>query len=124
MLSSISSLFVGSNANMSNDTKYFLIPASSGLCIQPGYNKTETANVEGNDNQLWQIEQGKSNKIAFKNVDSGDYLRATGGSNSNAVNSGARQWWVLEASDTPNGYWFVLRLDLCCQSMEDAEFWL
>lgn len=105
MLSSISNLFVSKNVNMSTGTKYFLVPASSGLCIQPGWNKTETAVVKGDENQLWQIEQGKKNKIAFRNADSGEYLRAAGGYKSNAVQAGARQWWTLETSDTPHAFW-------------------
>lgn len=118
MLSSISQLFVSNNANMSNDTKYFLIPASSGLCIQPGWNKTETVPLNGDDKQLWKIEQSKKNKFAFRNADSGDYLRAAGGSKSNAVKAGARQWWTLESSDTPYAFWFVS----CHHSVATLQF--
>ena len=92
---------------MNAGTKYFLIPVSSGLCIQPGSNKTETAPIKGDEDQLWQIEQGKNNNIAFRNADSGDYLRAAGGYKSNAVQAGARQWWTLETSDTPHAFWLV-----------------
>jgi hypothetical protein len=116
MLSSISNPFFSKHAIMIAETKYFLIPASSGLCIQTGRNKTETAPVKGDENQLWQIEQGKNDKIAFRNANSGDYLRATGGYKSNAVQAGARQWWTLETSDTPYAFWLVHQ-DVCTVQM-------
>ena len=107
MLSSISNLFFSKHATMNAETKYFLVPASSGLCIRPGRNKTETAPVKGDANQLWQIEQGEKDKLAFRNVESGNYLRAAGGYKSNAVQAGVRQWWTLETSDTPDAFWLV-----------------
>ena len=93
---------------MTEETRYFLVPTSSGLCIQPGSNKTATSPVQGNANQLWFIEHDQKDKIAFRNVQSGDYLRAAGGNKSNAVKQGSRQLWSLETSDTPHAFWFVL----------------
>jgi hypothetical protein len=107
MLSGNFQLYLDSNANMSSDKKYFLIPASSGLCIQPGLNRTETAACKGEANQLWNIQEGEDNKVAFRNVGSADYLHAAGGYSSNAVKQGTRQWWTLEVSDTPHAFWFV-----------------
>lgn len=60
------------NDKMSKEPSYFLVPATSGLCIQPNDVKSPfsasifTAEIDGEPKQQWYIEQGKDRTIAFR----------------------------------------------------------
>ncbi|UJO25259.1 hypothetical protein CLAFUW4_14238 [Fulvia fulva] len=90
---------------MSQETTYFLVPASGGLCIRPQNNSVYTCNVEGKEDQQWTAEKGEGDKIAFRNATGKQYLRAKSGNNSGQVVLGQRQWWKLENSKTPGAFW-------------------
>lgn len=92
---------------MSQETTYFLVPASGGLCIRPQNNSVYTCNVEGKEDQQWTAEKGEGDKIAFRNATGKQYLRAKSGNNSGQVVLGQRQWWKLENSKTPGAFWYV-----------------
>lgn len=95
-----------SNKKMSSNTtsaSYFLIPATSGLCIQPQDGSIQTSNLNGEPSQQWFIEHqtNSDEKIAFKNASSGEYLRATKG----RVTVGEKHFWSIHLStNTPNAF--------------------
>lgn len=95
-----------SNKKMSSNTtsaSYFLIPATSGLCIQPQDGSIQTSNLNGEQSQQWFIEHqtNSDKKIAFKNALSGEYLRATKG----RVTVGEKHFWSIHLStNTPNAF--------------------
>lgn len=94
------------NKKMSNNTtsaSYFLIPATSGLCIQPQDGSIQTSHLNGEQSQQWFIEHSANSdkKIAFKNASSGEYLRATKG----RVTVGEKHFWSIHLStNTPNAF--------------------
>lgn len=95
-----------SNKKMSSNTteaSYFLIPATSGLCIQPQDGNIQTSHLNGEPSQQWFIEHqtNSDKKIAFKNASSGEYLRATKG----RVTVGEKHFWSIHLStNTPNAF--------------------
>ncbi|PPJ58156.1 hypothetical protein CBER1_02581 [Cercospora berteroae] len=91
---------------MSQAPHYYLIPATSGLCIQPTKDDIATAEINGEQIQQWLIERADANKVAFKNAGTGHYLRARGDYQGARVNQRPeKQYWVCEISNTPNAFW-------------------
>lgn len=96
---------------MSKDPSYFLVPATSGLCIQPKDGRIYTADLDGDSKQQqWIIEQGKDRTIAFRNLKSGEYLRLTVGK----IATGEKQFWGIESSNTPNAFRLRLETQYLC----------
>ncbi|KAF7190476.1 hypothetical protein HII31_08190 [Pseudocercospora fuligena] len=90
---------------MSDDPAYFLVPASSGLCIQLKNGTIYTAEPNGSAEQKWFIEKGNEGQIAFRNGRDGQYLRGVGGGKGARIVTGQKQFWSLETSNTPNAFW-------------------
>ncbi|EME83460.1 uncharacterized protein MYCFIDRAFT_211346, partial [Pseudocercospora fijiensis CIRAD86] len=90
---------------MSDDPAYFLVPASSGLCIQLKNGTIYTAEPNGSDEQKWFIEKGNEGQIAFRNGKDGQYLRGVSGGKGARIVTGQKQSWSLESSNTPNAFW-------------------
>ncbi|KXT16386.1 hypothetical protein AC579_5584 [Pseudocercospora musae] len=90
---------------MSDDPAYFLVPASSGLCIQLKNGTIYTAEPNGSAEQTWFIEKGSEGQIAFRNGRDGQYLRGVGGGKGARIVTGQKQFWSLESSSTPNAFW-------------------
>jgi len=60
------------------------------------------------DTQRWRVEYETDgeNRVAFKNVSDGKWLRATGGAAYGFVDtSDEKQWWVMEEGTSPGSCW-------------------
>lgn len=64
------------------------------------------------DTQRWRVEYGEhehagnQNRVAFRNVSDGKWLRAAGGDAYGFVDtSEEKQWWVLEEGVAPGSCW-------------------
>ncbi|USW53614.1 Putative ricin B-like lectin [Septoria linicola] len=85
---------------------YFLVPASSGLCIISKNGSVFTADLDGSQPQQWYIEREGDQKLALRNAESGDYLRASAGHRgAKVITSAQKQTWTLESGNTPNSFW-------------------
>lgn len=94
---------------MGNEQSYFLVPVTSGLCIEPNrsyYDLLYTAIPDQkNLNQQWILEQ-QGSKVAFRNAEKKDYLKALGSHNQAQVRMQATpQWWSLEPGRTAGSFW-------------------
>jgi flagellar biosynthesis GTPase FlhF len=78
---------------------FYITSVSNGLVLahQPSGKPSGVAvenKGDGGDREKWTIEAGdQPNVIALKNVSSGEYLHANGGTNWSTVGTGAKQWW-------------------------------
>lgn len=92
-------------ATMSEESSYFLVPASSGLAIQPKNSGIFTAEIDGSKQQQWYCERENGGKIAFRNAENHLYLRVPGGHKGAKATVGKKQFFTLEPSNTPNAFW-------------------
>ena len=92
---------------MSSDTTYAISTCTRGFVLEQRSNGFFTAKFDSSaKDQLWTIEKGKTDQtVAFRNVGSGQYLRAAAGNDGAAVQVGKKCWWTLEKGDAPNASW-------------------
>lgn len=94
---------------MGAEQSYFIVPVTSGLCIEPNrswYNLPYTKIPDSqNQNQHWVLERN-GNKVAFRNVQGKDYLQAMGKYNESQVRlQSSPHWWSLEPGRTAGSFW-------------------
>lgn len=94
---------------MGAEQSYFIVPVTSGLCIEPNrsyYNLLYTHVPDSkNLNQQWILERN-GDKVAFRNAGGKDYLKAMGKNNEAQVRmQDSPQWWSLEPGRTAGSFW-------------------
>ncbi|KAM3425106.1 hypothetical protein BST61_g7071 [Cercospora zeina] len=86
---------------MSKAHRFYLIPATSGLCIQPTKDEIVTADINGDRIQQWIVGRQGANEIAFQNAETKQYLRARGDYQGARVNQRPeKQYWAAHIFTT------------------------
>jgi hypothetical protein len=61
---------------------------------------------KGRQNQVWAIEHGENkNQVAFRNLQTGGWLRNDSASRSAPTRTGNKQWWTLHEGHAPGSCW-------------------
>jgi len=90
------------------ENAYYVVAVSGGAVLSKKPGGIVNCDAVNSDTQRWRVEYETDgeNRVAFKNVSDGKWLRATGGAAYGFVDtSDEKQWWVMEEGTSPGSCW-------------------